>query len=440
MPNNPIVNNGPLRIEDRAANFHPNQWDSQIYHYKPFVQKATLTAMLSRLGSERAESRQYHWAYQAFNGLLGKASRAKTDVSLSTNYTYNAGSGVGIVGSVLYLQMTAAHAKIIRPRNILQIGTKESDLLTADVLSVNVATDDTSYAVIELLEADTGNVLANTTLYWTIIQEGYPEITELPPGQTEEAAWLYNYAGVQMESTELSWAEIKELERVNPNVRERQSTAALDRLMLKRERALLMGHKRAKGNTFYTGGIEWWLKSSEGGNGDHVYDFTSDTDFSGMKFEEDGLDRLLDISVDLGQFSDSAEKWCLAGDLALRSIQKAVFNNTTYQIESMETDFGIRVMKLYGTNQTWNMVEAPAFKIDPMRRRNMLVCEPEQMGIRTYFPLTFVPGAKLEELSKINGHTFVTSDKFGWWVQEGLKINNFSAHAWIYNVGKDSQL
>src|SRR3990170_2811715 len=87
---------------DWVSNQRPENWREMMLYLYPNG-KAPLTALMSKMSSEKTDDPIFHWWQKLLPDQRGTITGVYTDVGLSSAYT----SG-GIAGDIIYLKMSAA--------------------------------------------------------------------------------------------------------------------------------------------------------------------------------------------------------------------------------------------------------------------------------------------------------------------------------------------
>ena len=426
----PAINTlrGVVEIDNRVANAHPEDWRRDIHKIRPLGVGAPLTVTMDALGSKPTTSRKFHFWVQPFNGYNGALLDVCTDAALGSVY-----SSGGVDGTVLFLKMTTLNAKLFRIGDQVQVADPTTmgrrELIVTDV---NIGTDSTSYVRATLTETDTSSLLAEATPYFTIVGRAEAEVSELVSGLYDDPTEYSNYCQVMMDAAEFSDRERIENERLDPSFAKRQRFQALERMMMKREWSKLFGIYRKSGTTTYSRGLYRYLTEYASGN---VINTMTDTTYrvSGSTFLAGGFDQFLNLSEFRMRYSKNTEPLVMTSGLVIRDIQKLMYDRGYSKLETGQTDYGIKVTKLHLSGETWNLVNHPLFSTNAQFRRTMVITEPKLLKTRTLQPMYEVkPGDRVN-----NGWTFITAEKYGWVVDEGLEMVGFDQHLWLENVGQD---
>lgn len=403
------------------------------------------TKYLMMLPSKPARRSIVQWGQRAFNAQLGDITDVYTDVALSAAYA----SG-GVVGTPLYLKVTADDAKQFKVNQQVYIWDPANYAdIAADVRAVQVASDTTSYVQVNLLEADGDSILANTDLVWRIGGNAQAELSGLPSASYREPEWTENYAQIFMEACEASGTELAEEDIVSPNAYEQSVQDSFDALRIQMERTYLRGvgsKTLTDPNTgrprFMMNGLLTVLKAADtAGTSNNIFNFSTDTDFTGYNWLEAGWDFLKKIFLEVSRYSSNRKKM-LVGDLAWLAINNLIEDYGSYKWEPMDDEFGIRIRKLYGLTVDVDIVPHPLWKIDPAHRRAALIFEPELLE---YAPMVgrdiqFIKQSTINKQTHVSGHTWLDGKKEGWFGQATLRYHNLPAMAYVDALGEDNSL
>lgn len=432
---------GAVGIDDRGANFHPDSWRRAIHNIR--LHASPMLALTKATSRDKVTSHHFHWASQPFATGEGALTGTFTDAGLSAAYASGA-----VSGTTLYLKMAAADAQKVRATDVITMiysAAKES-LYQAWVQAINV-NGASSYLQVRMMVADASGDISNTNsaagnVDYILTGNAQEEMSPLVDPQFAEPSWHENYTQTSMDSSELSFREIAELDRNDPNVRVRAKMQSLARLERKKEMSAMFGiflKETGQNNkpVTFTRGIVPAIQEFEP---NHVFDYTIDdhpivgTEFGGVTWDNGGLDFLEIVGEETSRFGEAPHKTVYCGSSALRFVSRAARKSSHYNIETMTTVWGISITKLHMPGQDWHLVEHPLFSAHTSFRDAMLVTERQLLRIRTLRPLKFIDG---QDNSR-SGHEYVSGIKEGWEVDWGLQYDNLQAFAWIVKVGQDN--
>lgn len=417
-----------------------------LYRELP-LDKSPIAKIAMQQASRRPINRVVHdWAQQRFNPRQGDVSRFYNDAQLSS--AYNAGSADA--GEALYMKLPNRDvAKQLKRFQQLLIHHIDSDHVVkevmVDVQEVVVATNDTSYAVVELLEDDDDVLNQSSGLTWRISSNAQSELSGLPDETYEEPIWTQNVTQIFMESLAVSGSEVAEetAEELDDTMLTRKRFQTHDALMMDVERSVLFGRfKRGTGPNGRRRNMMRGLKTAmKEHSTDLIMNFPRLNAYAGGSWLEKGWDFIKDVMLDSSRYSGN-EKYVWCGDLALRAINDMIEEETNIQIGPTHTDgFGIRVRTIYGLNTTLHLHNHVLFSTDPAYRRSAFVFEPALISLlplrgRDIQYLTSDQARRRTE----NGWTWLDGFKEGWYGELTLEYDNLAAMRWLDGLGLDNTL
>ena len=426
-PTNTFVQ-GSVGTTDRIANIQPESWSPTIDRQLPFSKFPLMTMLNSMSDSEKIESRKHHWPEEAFNEYVGAVTDVYTNSSLITAY-----SSGGVVGTVLYFKVTAAMAAQVRTGdNILITNATNNTLRHASVVSTAINGDTNSYLAGKLLEADTGNILAQADLSWGLMGDANAEGSELPTAVSSDPQYYENQTEIFMEAIEHTGSVLAEKTRVTESKKSRDRKMAMERFLMKQEWSFLFSvlHTTTGPNgkeKRHMKGIRAMLDQYEAAN---VIDWRTSASYSGSWINS-GLNWLRDVSTDASRYARASRKTCFAGIDAWSAINNSVEDRGYFKLETRQNEFGITIKRLVGLVQDWDIVLSPT-----MSTRNfsnsMFVCEPELLRKKKFRPLTMVKANQ----AKASGYDWVDGEKEGWFEECTLEAVNLRAMYWLDGIGQ----
>lgn len=440
MPIDPVHLRGSVEVNDRVDNIHPDHWDPEVFNQLP-VRAYPLTAKLTTIQNESDGSVHTHWWEKGYTKMAGSVTDVYTDATLESGSAYASG---GVVGTPLYVKMTAADAKQIVPEDTLIILDSDGSQRRAQVTDVQISTDANTYVAINLSEADTGNKLAGSSLTFLVGASSHPEGSVLPQAKAEEPTEYDNYKQIFMESVEATGTELAETTRINEDFRTTLRRDGLDRFMKKLEWTLLMGVRRSPSigsngkRQYWTEGLISAITRIEPSN---IFDYKNDSteptglSIAGKQWQAGGMNFLDGIIEYLGRYSTSDNLDIYAGSIAWLRINQLFRDYGDYQISSGTDSFGVTFKRIDGMPLTLNMYLHPMFTTtSDQLRKSMLIVDTAHLR---YNPmegrdLMFVSDEQL----KNDGHTWIDGIKEGWVAQAGLKYRNLASMAWVKNIGE----
>ena len=421
---------GFIATSDRDSKLHPEEWRSKVYKILP-VGDAPMTALLQAIGSEPTPSRHMHWFEQQYPEQRGSITDVYTDVALSSAYA----SG-GVDGTALYLKMTANDAKQIVAGNTLTIFAPgvSGAMINADVRNVSIGTDATTWVLVQLLEADTNSILANSTLTFAITGDARAEGSSLPDPTGRDPVELTNQTQIFMEAVSWTGTEKKEKQRIDGSFAQQQLWSGFNRFRLKIERAILFGKYKVRTENGkpkrFTRGVRSAIAENEPGR---IYNYQTDTDFAGQDWLVGGWEWFCDKILLETSETSSGRKKLFCGDQFALALEHLVEDRGLAILEPRQTSFGFRYKTLRGLTTEVDVVIHPDFRRNTALKRSGLLTEMKLLRLRPMVDrdITFVPASALEA----GGWNWVDGDKEGWYAELGLEYDNLAAMAWIDGAG-----
>lgn len=427
MPPNDTYLPGLITTDDRVANIHPDEWFRAI-KTNGWMRTAPITAILNMTGSETTGSRKFHWWEQDELKTYGSITDVYSNAGLSSAYA----SG-GVVGSTLYLKMAEEDANLMHDGTGLTIQDADGNVVAGEVTGVARA-GASSYAVFKLTVADSGNMLAGATLYYTLQNDAQPEHSELPEGFSRDPEEKTNCTQISMEAIEISGTEMEELERISPTKWQRMLVDSQERMLRGQEETLLFGEYKfgTKDGKPYrrTRGMYAAIRDNVSAN---IVNYKTDASYSGQSWNKGGLNWLEELTVDFSLRGQGKGKNLYTSLAAISAIQKAVRHSSHYNMDVGTTSWGTRIFQLNGLAQTWTLIPHPAFTNHPARQTWGFLTEPglinkvvfRNRGMKFIRPST----------GDDNGYVFVDGKKAGWMEEWGLMYHNLDSQGFLKGIG-----
>lgn len=427
MAETPELTQGGITDQDRVPDTKARDVRRRLFEVVP-VQRTPLTALLtSKLSKSSTTQNKYEWGETPFNTQTGDIVDVYTNSTLATAYV----SGGVSRGATYYAKLALADAKQFLPGDTIIIWNG-SNSVQGDVRAVEFA-GASSFVAFQLVEDDTNLVLAGATLYYEVGTRSDGQLVGLPESLYQEPVLYHNYTQDIMVAMELSDREIAAKELIDPNIRARLKMQGVMRVNRYVEQMIRRGFREGPGKRTFSGGYQWWLQQKAPTN---IIDLETNTEFVKTRSWKIGLlESLFNIEEKISRYNQSGEYWCLAGGLALRAIQQAIYEEGQWELSPEKTKFGVRYRALTGLNTTWNLVQDPLKSVhrNDAVKRSIDILDVSTMELREFRPLKYIPAGKNED-----GYTYVNGEKSGWEWDLGFMMDNFDAHALLTNVGVDS--
>lgn len=410
---------GMRGTDDWVANQRPENWREMVLRLYPNGQ-APLTAIMSKMGSEKTSDPIYHWWQKSLPDQRAAITGVYTDV-LSTAYT----SG-GAAADVLYIKMSAADVSKFIPSH--QILLRDASNLTVDVnakVTAVTANGASSYLTIKLLEADdngSGNDLSDADvamIIGTINSEGGTSNSSMMYDPTEYS----NYTQIFKTALEHTRTASRTTLRTGDQVKEAKREA-LELHSIEMEKAFIFGVKSSGVGSNgkperTTGGIKSFLTTN-------VADYTKAAGTATwLAGGEEWLDNMFEQIFRYGR----NEKLALCGSGALLGINRLAKQNGTFELTAAKKSYGIAVLEWLTPYGSIYLKTHPLFSYEATMRNSMLILEPENLKYR------FVDDTKYEPKIQAND---LDGEKSQFITEAGLELHFEQSMGYLQGVGQDN--
>lgn len=398
----------------------PKNWREMILRLYPNG-NAPLTAILSKMGSERTDDPEFNWYTKTLSQQAGAITGVFTNSTLATAYV----SG-GVAGDTLYVRMSADDAKEFRAGHQVLLRAADSVALdkNAKVTAVTLA-GASSYLTVVLLEGDNvaGTDISDATRCLVIGNinaegAGMPSAISYDPIKIDNLTQIFRtplditrtarrtrlrtgdaYKEAKREALEYHSIEMEKAflwgiktERVGDNGKPERTTAGLI--------PIIKQYAPANVVDFRT-----WSTANHAGD-DWIENYAG----------EDFIDSQLEVLFRYG----NKEKLALAGSGALLGINKLVKHRSDFQFVSTTKDYGIEVTEWKTPFGRINMMTHPLFSFEPSNRHSMVIFEPANLKFRYIDDTQFIPDGEKQN----TGHNRVDGTKEEFLTEAGLEFHH----------------
>jgi hypothetical protein len=422
---------------DWETDGRPKSWRETILRLYPNGE-APLTAILSKMGSEKVPDAEYNWWTKKFPDQAGAISGIYTDLAMSTAYT----SG-GTDGQTLYVKVAEAVAEEFRVGH--QVLLRDSDDYTVDVnAKVTAVTRNgaSSQIAVKLLEADDnssyGHDLSDADRIM-IIGNINAEGAYMPDGISYNPTKYYNYTQIFRTPLSITRTARETKYRTGDKYRE-MKREALELHGVEQEKAFIWGIRTEKvgsnGKPERTsGGILWFLRSYVPAN---VNDFTLNATYHGKYWTDVGggktwLDYYLEQLFRFG----SKDKLALCGSGAVMGIQQLVEAGAHMQITPMTTSYGLRVSEWMTPFGTIYLKTHPLMSQETTTRYSMIILEPSNLRFRYVTDTTFYGEGQSTQSSQGNNANRKDATDEEYLTEAGLELWHPDTFMFLNGVGQD---
>jgi len=408
---------------DWQTDQRPKNWRETILYLYPNG-SAPLTAILSKMMSEKTDDPQFYWWTKMLDNQGGELSGVYGDAGLSSD----PGSTIA-AGKVLYVKVKEDVASHFRAGHqaLLRASSDNSEDCNGKVLDV-VKNGDNSYIVFKALQASSGDPQADFNRI-LVIGNINPEGAPTPDAITYDPVKWFNYT--QIFRTPLSITRTARQTRLRTGDQYKQAKAeALEIHSIEMEKAFLFGYpseqigSNGKPERTTMGLINAirGVASFDGYPGDGYAGVVSDfpSTHSGVTWLDGGEDWIDEQLERIFRYGDT-EKLGLCGNGVLLGIQRLVKNKGNFDFKPTTEAYGIRVTRWYTVFGTVNLVSHPLFNLEPSLRNTCVIFEPRNLRYRYIQDTTFYP-ADQKRMSANGGRIDGTVEEF--LTEAGLEFHN----------------
>jgi hypothetical protein len=371
---------------DWSADERPKAWREGILYYYPNG-KAPLTAITSKIASEKVEDPEYNWWTQKHAEQSGTITGVYTDSGLTTPYV----SG-GAKDATLYVKMSEADSKEFRAGHqvLLRCAADYRVDVNAKVTDV-VRNGASSYLTVKLLEADdnapaiVGAIDAHdlsdadrVVVIGNINSEG----AAMPSAITHDPVKYSNVTQIFRTPLSLTRTALQTKLRT-PDAYQRAKKEAMEMHSIEIEKAFIWGIRTEEvGDNGKlertTMGLVPLIKQYASANCD---DYTLNATYAGKTWLEGGEDWLDAMCEKWFQYGEN-EKLVFAGSGAILGINRLIKARGQFQFVPKTMAYGIQVWEWVTPFGTIYLKTHPLFAMEPTMRHAMLSIEPKNLRYR----------------------------------------------------------
>ena len=422
---------------DWGADERPLSWREMILYLYPNGM-APLTAIMSKMGSEKVNDPQFHWWTKQLSIQAGAVTNIYVESSLTTAYV----SG-GVAGDELYVKIAAALIGEIRVGH--QLLLRDASDLTVDVnvkvvgRSVNGAS---SYAVVKLLEDDDNSTAGDLSNCDRLLIAGNinAEGAAMPDAISYDPTKWYNYTQIFRSPLEITRTAMRTNLRTTQAYQEAKREA-LEYHSIEMEKAFLFGvptegvgdnGKKERTTLGLIPAIRGGY-TGHGGTAGTTGDFIGDSDYSGQTWLQGGEHWLDTQLAEMFKFG-KREKLAFCGDGALLALNRIVKNGGDYMFTPTTKSYGISVVEWVTPLGKINLVTHPLFSQEVTMTNTMVLYEPENLKYRFIDDTTFYN----DDMKRNSGWTRRDGLKEEYLTEAGLEYHHPVGWGYLTGFGSDN--
>lgn len=405
---------------DWVSNQRPENWRETILYLYPNG-KAPLTAIMSKMGSEKTDDPIFHWWQKLLPDQRATITGVYTDAGLSSAYV----SG-GVAGDTIYLKMSQADAdKFVAGHQVMMRLTTQLTMDVTGAVTLVTKAGASSYLRVVLLEADDNGVGKDLSDANLVLAIG----TTNPEGGTSRDSLMYdpteysNYTQIFRNSLEHTRTAMKTRLRTGDQVQQAKREC-LEIHSIEMEKAFLFGVKYSRTGSNgkperSTGGLRSWISTNKS---DYAQLAGTSTWLAGG---EDWLDNMLE---QIFRYGDT-EKIGLCGSGALLGINRLAKERGTFELTAKKMDYGINVLEWVTPFGTLYLKTHPLFSYEATLRNSMAIVQPSSLTYR------YIDDTKYKPQIQNND---VDGEKSEYLTEAGLEMHHEQTCGWLDGVGLDN--
>lgn len=419
---------------DWATDQRPKNWREVILYRYPNG-SAPLTAILSKMSSERVNDAEFNWWTKDLATQSATITGTYTDTGLSVAYV----SG-GLARDTLYFKMSAADVSQWRIGH--QVLLRDASDLTVDCVgkvTARVVNGASSYIAVSLLEDDDNSSAGDLSDCDTalIIGNINAEGAAIPDAIAYDPTKWYNYTQIFRTPLEMTRTAMRTRLRTGEQYKEAKREA-LELHSIEQEKNYLFsvpsegtGSNGKPERT--TLGLIPAIKggyTGHGGNAGTVDNYVANTDFSGQTWLQGG-EEWLDTQLEVIFRKGATEKLAFVGSGTLLAINKLIKNGGNFDYTATTESYGIKVVKWMTAFGSINMLTHPLFSYEATNRHSMVIFEPKDLKYRYIDDTHF----KSDDRLKKGSWTSRDGIKEEYLTEAGLEYHHPDGWGYLYGFG-----
>lgn len=424
---------------DWATDERPKSWRETILFLYPNGM-VPLTAILSKMGSEKVTDPQFYWWTKTLPLQAGTVTGRYTDSLLSVAY----GAGGGVKGTILYLKMSEVHCKEFRVGH--QVVMRDDSDWTVDVIGKVVArapNGSSSYIAVKLLEADDNSAhghFLNSCDKVIVAGSINPEGGNMPTGISYNPVKYTNYTQIMRTPLSITRTARETTYRTGDKYKE-MKREALEIHGVEMERASIWGIPTEEvgenGKPERTsGGILYFIRNFVPAN---VSNFALDAVYSGKAWTDiGGGKKWLDAYLEQVFRYGAGEKLALCGSGALLGINALAESGAHLTLETRATAYGIKITEWITPFGTIMIKTHPLMSVEVSTRNMMMLLEPKNLKYRFITDTTFYGEGEAKQAAPGTNYTRKDGTDEEFLTEFGLEFWHPDTMMALDGVGQDN--
>lgn len=400
----------------------PKNWREMVLYLYPNG-SAPLTAILSKMASEKVDDPEFNWYTKTLATQAGAVTGIYTNSDLQVGNAYASG---GVAGDTLYVKMAEADAKHFRVGHqvLLRLSTGVLVDKNAKVTARTLAGADSFLTVLLLENDNVGGVDISDVDRCLVIGNINSEGAGMPDAIAYDPIKINNLTQIFRTPLDITRTAKRTRLRTGDAYKEAKREA-LEYHSIEMEKAFLWGimTERTGANgkpERTTHGLIPTIKQYAPQN---VVDFRTWStanhaadDWIENSAGEDFIDTQLEVLFRYG----NRQKLALCGSGALLGINKLVKSRSDFTFTSTTKDYGIQVVEWKTPFGEINLMTHPLFSFEPSNRHSMVIFEPANLKFRYIDDTTFYADGEKQN----TGHNRIDGTKEEFLTEAGLEFHH----------------
>lgn len=422
---------------DWQTDERPKNWRQQMLFQWPNGDMP-LTAILSKMGSERTTDPEFNWWTKSLAAQEATITGVYTNSLLDVAYSSGA-----VSGDVLYFKMSEAHSKEWRIGHIALL--RDASDLSVDVVGVvedRVVNGASSFIKVVLLEDDDNSSSNDLSDCDTAIISGsaQPEGSAMPDSIAYDPTKWYNFTQIMETSLSMTRTALRTKLRTYDQYKEAKREA-FQLHGAEMEKNFLFGvpSERVGSNGKFIRTTLGVIPAIRGGYTGHggaagtVSNYVTDAASSGLTWVQGGED-WIDTNLKTIFKYGSREKLGICGDGTLMAINRLIKSGGNYEYTPKTTSYGIRVTEWRTVLGVINLMSHPLFNHHASNSNSLVILEPKDIKYK-YIDDTFF---KRDERLKKGQWTSKDGIDESWLTEAGLEYHFPNGWGYLYGFGSDN--
>jgi len=424
---------GMRGTNDWTADQRPNSWRDQILYLYPDGD-APLTAMLSKLKSEKTDSPEFYWWTKTLSSVGVDVLGIYTDAVMTVAY-----AGGGATGNTVYVNLSAADVVRFRPgHQVLFRYSSDSTLdLVGKVTSRNENGANSSIGVLLLEDDDNstqGKDLSDVDRL-LVIGNINSEGAEMPQSVAQDPIKMYNFTQIWRTPLELTRTALRTRLRTGEQYQQAKAEA-LEQHSIEMEMSMLFGIRTERTGDNgkperTTMGLIPGVRSGAPGN---ILDYRLDSDYSADTWITSGEVWLDDAFRRLSLYGSMDRKVCFCGAGALHGIMRLAKNGGQINLQPGDMGYGIKTMEWITPFGSLQLKTHPLFNHEETLQNAMLFFEPKNLNQQVIDDTDFYGDGEKQN----TGHNRIDGIKEEYLTELGLEYHFPETMGILYGVGQDN--